>query len=73
MTTDSITLEPCPCCESYAPPEDRDGQHVCPDCGYPRAEVPMSDPSDRLPSGEVAPLDEAGWQQLLAWAERGAS
>ncbi len=69
MTTDSITLEPCPCCESYAPPEDRGGQHVCPDCGYPRTEVPMLEASDWLMSGEAAPLDEAGWQQLLAWAE----
>ena len=26
----------------------------CPDCGYPRAEAPMVDASDRLLSGEVS-------------------
>ena len=41
--------------------------------GYPRAEAPMVDASDWLMSGEAAPLDEAGWQQLLAWAEREAT
>ena len=73
MTPNSIPLEPCPCCESYAPPEDRGGQHVCPDCGYPRAEIPRVEVSDFEMSGEVTPLDEAGWQQLLAWAEREAT
>ena len=73
MSTVSISVTPCPCCESYAPPEARDGPHVCPDCGYPRAEAPMIDASDWLMSGEAASLDEAGWQQLLAWAEREAT
>ncbi|CAG0934277.1 hypothetical protein PLCT1_02661 [Planctomycetaceae bacterium] len=73
MSTDLISTGPCPCCDSYAPPEDRGGRQVCPDCGYPRAEAPMVEASDWLMSGEVTSLDEAGWQQLLAWAEREAT
>ena len=66
----TLSATPCPCCDSYAPPEDRGGRRVCPDCGYPTAEAAASEAPDLRLFDEVGILDDAGWQQLLALADQ---
>ncbi len=81
--TVAIVIVPCPYCDTYEQPEDRDGVSSCPNCGYPQTpdalsveewEMLITDQAEPTPGVSLAlcaghDIDETGWAHLLLQAD----